>query len=106
MARISEEKRSNQISENVIEKIDKIGKIKLSTDALPPKERKNLKIKTMIYFIVDACIMMSTGYIIVFNHVQWQDCKVNFFAWLISVFAVNLASFTINFFTYYQIVQK
>ena len=53
-----------EFGESVINKIDKIGKVKLSTDALREEERRKLKIKTMVYFIVDACIMLSTGYII------------------------------------------
>ena len=93
----------SQFGETVIGKLDKIGKIKLSTDTLGDDERRKLKIKTMIYFLVDACIVLCTGYIIINDNTLWKACHLNFYPWLLSVFIFNCFSFLISIFTFVQI---
>ena len=57
----------------------------------------------MIYFIVDACIVLCTGYIIINDHTLWKACHLNFYPWLWSVFIFNCFSFFINIFSFVQI---
>ena len=45
--------------------IDKFGKVKISTDEIGDDERQYLKTKTMAYFIIDAFIMTTSGYILI-----------------------------------------
>ena len=81
-------------------KIDKFGKFKLSTDTLGDDERSFLKCKTMIYFVIDAVIMSTSGYILVVHSEEWERCEVHFFEWLCCVFGFNTFSFLINVFTF------
>ena len=94
-----------QFGENVKDKIDWMGKIKMSTDTLRDDERGALKCKTMLYFIVDACVAILTGDIMIRNKVVWENCAIHFYAWLICVCCFTTLSFLINVLTYIQITR-
>ena len=95
-----------EVGASVIDKLGMIGKVKLSTDALGDDERQKLKVKTMLYFIIDAIIVLIVTITLRFQTDNWNDCVVHYLAWISCVGGFNLVSFITNIFTYRQIIQK
>ena len=51
-----------EVGASVIDKLEKIGKVKLSTDAIGDDERQKLKVKAMLYLIIDAIIVLIVAF--------------------------------------------
>ena len=95
-----------EFGESVIDKIDKIGKVKLSTDTLRDEERHKLKVKTVVYLGIEATILLIVLWTLVNYLDEWKSCKVHYFAWIVNVGAFSGVSLILNAFTYRQIIQK
>ena len=95
-----------EFGESVIGTIDKIGKVKLSTDTLGDEERQKLKIKTVVYLVIDVLILLIVLWTLTHYLDEWKSCKVHYFDWIVSVGAFNGVSMILNAFTYRQIIQK
>ena len=105
MSRVSyQEFLKPEVGASVIDKLGMIGKVKLSTDALGDDERHKLKVKTMLYLIIDAIIVLIVTITLKFQTDDWNDCEVHYLTWISCVGGFNLVSFITNIFTYRQII--
>ena len=90
-----------------MDRLDKIGKVKLNMDTLGDDERKKLKCKTLAYVMIE----LISALIVIFAILKLDDdlklCdKANYSLWIRCVLGYNLVGLFLHIFTYVMIIKK